>query len=226
MARRPRTIPAGMPQHVVQRGNNRQICFAAEDDYATYALWLSEAAEIFRVQVHAWVFMTNHIHLLATPLKEAALSSMMQHLGRRYVRYFNSTYRRTGTLWEGRFKSCLVQSEQYLLACQRYIEMNPVKAGMVSHPSQYHWSSYSAHALGTDPALWTPHEQYLILGKTPNERQQNYIELFKNSLPNERIQQSLNQGLALGNDRFREEIEQLTGVRQQLLKPGRKRKER
>ncbi|WP_432696290.1 transposase [Marinobacterium sp. YM272] len=149
---------------------------------------------------------------------------MMQHLGRRYVRYFNSRYRRTGTLWEGRFKSWLIQPEQYLLACQRYIEMNPVKARMVEHPSQYHWSSYQAHAQGIDSVLWTPHQQYLNLGKNMTERQRNYKELFKKPLPDERILQSFNQGLALGNDRFRDEIERLTGVRQQLLKPGRKKR--
>ncbi|MBV1787106.1 transposase [Marinobacterium sp. D7] len=225
MTRRPRICPEGIPQHIIQRGNNRQVCFTKDDDYATYAQWLAEASERYEVQIHAWVFMTNHVHLLATPLKEGALSSMMQHLGRRYVRYFNNMYQRTGTLWEGRFKSCLVHSEHYLLICQRYIEMNPVKAGMVRHPSQYHWSSYHAHAQGVDAALWTPHDQYLSLGKNKTERQKTYRELFETSLPEEQVQHirlSVNQGLPLGNDRFRDEIERLTGIRQQPLKPGRK----
>ncbi|WP_432696292.1 transposase [Marinobacterium sp. YM272] len=171
--------------------------------------------------------MTNHVHLLATPLKAGAVSAMMQHLGRHYVRYFNRAYQRTGTLWEGRFKSCLVQSEQYLLTCQRYIELNPVRARMVGPPADYHWSSYHAHAQGIDTELWTPHELYLSLGKNGTERQQHYQALFVNPLPSEqlqRIQQSVNQGLALGNDRFRNEIEILTGVRQKMLKAGRKKK--
>lgn len=148
MARKPRLDLVGVPQHIIQRGNNRDICFVANDDYAAYTHWLQETSQKYDVAVHAWVFMTNHVHLLATPAVKGAVSKMMQSIGRRYVQYFNHTYRRSGTLWEGRFKSCLVDSEQYLLECYRYIELNPVRAGMVDEPSKYRWSSYCINALG------------------------------------------------------------------------------
>ena len=128
MARLSRLCPAGVPQHIIQRGNNRQACFAPDQDMAAYAHWLAEAAEKYQVSIHAWVFMTNHVHLLVTPSSKDGISKMMQTLGRQYVRYFNYIYQRSGTLWEGRFKSCVVDAEDYLLICQRYIELNPVRA--------------------------------------------------------------------------------------------------
>ena len=137
MARLPRICLPGIAQHVIQRGNNRQVCFGANDDFAAYAHWLEEYAEKYHVAVHAWVFMTNHVHLLVTPTTADGVSRLMQSLGRRYVRYFNHTYQRSGTLWEGRFKSCVVEDDSYLLLCQRYIELNPVRAGMVEHPADY-----------------------------------------------------------------------------------------
>jgi putative transposase len=137
VARLPRICLPGTPQHVIQRGNNRQVCFVAEQDFAAYAHWLRQFADKYRVEIHAWVFMTNHVHLLATPHGPEGLSKMMQSLGRQYVRYFNHTYRRTGTLWEGRYKSCIVDAEAYLLHCQRYIELNPVRAAMVNDPADY-----------------------------------------------------------------------------------------
>lgn len=114
--------------------NNRQATFASDEDFAAYAHWLEEYSAQYQVAIHAWVFMTNHVHLLMTPSTDEGISRLMQSLGRRYVRYFNYTYQRTGTLWEGRFKSCVVSAEEYLLQCQRYIEMNPVRAGMVNSP--------------------------------------------------------------------------------------------
>ena len=134
MPRRKRLCPTGVPQHILQRGNNRQACFATDNDIAAYANWLAEAVDKYKVAIHAWVFMTNHVPLLVTPRREGCISAMMQYLGRYYVRYFNITYERTGTLWEGRFRSCLVQTETYLLVCHRYIELNPVRAGMVADP--------------------------------------------------------------------------------------------
>jgi len=223
MARRLRICPVGIPQHIIQRGNNRQVCFAGEVDFAAYTQWLTEASKHYRVEVHAWVFMTNHVHLLATPLQEGAVSAMMQYMGRRYVRYFNSVYQRSGTLWEGRFKSSLVHSASYLLTCQRYIELNPVRARMVSQPGDYHWSSYHAHARGINSELWTPHEQYMGLGQTKVSRLMAYRELFEELIPKDEIQlirQSVNKGVPLGNERFRTEIERLTGIRQHALKPG------
>jgi len=226
MARKLRICPAKIPQHIIQRGNNRQVCFAAEADFAAYTQWLTEAAEHYGVQVHAWVFMINHVHLLATPLEDGAVSAMMQCIGRRYVRYFNMVYLRTGTLWEGRFKSCLIHSDNYLLTCQRYIELNPVRARMVSQPEEYHWSSYHANARGINSELWTPHEQYLDLGQTKESRLKAYCGLFETLIQEneiDMIRQAVNQGLPLGSNRFRTEMEHLTGIRQHALKRGPKR---
>ncbi|MBV1790838.1 transposase [Marinobacterium sp. D7] len=206
---------------VTQRGNNRQVCFNSDEDLAAYAHWLKELSQKYSVQIHAWVFMTNHVHLLATSMEEGGASRLMQSLGRQYVRYFNHTYRRSGTLWEGRFKSCLVQIEEYLLQCYRYIELNPVRAGMVSDPSDYVWSSYRCNALGVKSDLLTPHGQYLCLGKTEDERLANYRALFNAHLNREAladIQDSVNKGLALGNERFKEQIE---GNLKRRVRPGR-----
>ena len=148
MPRKQRCCPPGLPVHVVQRGNNRQICFAEDVDFKAYAHWLREGAGKYGVEVHAWVLMTNHVHLLATPRAPDAISRCMQFIGRLYVRRFNCRYQRSGTLFEGRFRSSIVQNRTYLLACQRYIELNPVRAGMVSDPANYPWSSYRAHAFG------------------------------------------------------------------------------
>ena len=139
MTRRNRACPAGVAQRLIQRGNNRQPCFVRDEDSAAYAHWLREAAERFEVAVHAWVLMTNHVHLLATPATDDGISRMMQHLGLRYVRYFNHVHERTGTLWEGRYKACLAQDAEYSLQCYHYIELNPVRAGMVSDPADYRW---------------------------------------------------------------------------------------
>jgi putative transposase len=179
MARLARVALVGVPQHIIQRGNNRQACFAGEEDMKAYLHWVKELSMRHQIDVHAWVLMTNHVHLLCTPWKENAVSQMMQSIGRLYVRYFNRTYRRSGTLWEGRFKSCLVQSDCYLLELYRYIELNPVRANMVDEPSDYSWSSYAINALGVESELQTPHPEYLALGTTKEERLRNYRELFK-----------------------------------------------
>ena len=223
MPRRRRQCPAGVPVHVIQRGNNRQVCFASDADLKAYAHWLAEGAEKFSVAIHAWVFMTNHVHLLVTPRFGDSISRCMQFLGRLYVRYFNFTYRRSGTLFEGRFKSCLVQSNSYLLACQRYIELNPVRAGMVSDPADYSWSSYRAHAFGQAARMWDPHQEYLALGSNNVFRTQAYRKLFRTELDTELIddiRNAINTGVVLGNDRFRKEVEQLTGQRMHHLKRG------
>ncbi|MCW8965815.1 MAG: transposase [Candidatus Pacearchaeota archaeon] len=228
MARLPRIGPLGIPQHIIQRGNNRQVCFAGEQDMGVYAHYLEEYAQQFSVAIHAWVFMTNHVHLLATPYDHEAVSKMMQALGRRYVRYFNREYRRSGTLWEGRFKSSLVQSEVYLLQCQRYIELNPVRANMVSDPAEYVWSSYQSNALGKKIALYTPHEEYLKLGKTDEQRQKAYRSLFYSHVEDgliEDIRSAVNKSMAFGNDRFKQEIEALCGRRIRPAKMGRPKKQ-
>lgn len=224
MARLQRISPLGIPQHIIQRGNNRQVCFACEQDMAFYASLLDEYSKKFSVAVHAWAFMTNHVHLLATPLETNGISHMMQAVGRRYVRYFNWTYRRSGTLWEGRFKSSLVQSEMYLLQCQRYIELNPVRAGMVSDPADYVWSSYQCHALGTIINMSTPHDEYLHLGDTESARQAAYRALFSSHVDEvlvNNIRLAVNKGLALGGERFKDEIEHMYRRRVRPARMGR-----
>ena len=224
MARLPRLCPKGHPQHIIQRGNNRQPCFAVNDDFASYACWLNEYSTEFGVDIHAWVFMTNHVHLLATPQTDDAISSMMQALGRRYVRYFNRSYRRTGTLWEGRFKSCIVQTENYLIEVYRYIELNPVRAKMVEQAADYHWSSHHFNALGVNASLATPHEVYTRLAKSIEARREAYRELFVKPQDHamvKNIRDSVQKELALGNDRFKREIEALYGRRVVQAKNGR-----
>ncbi len=226
MARLQRIAHLGIPQHIIQRGNNRQACFACDHDMAFYASLLHEYSKKFSVSLHAWVFMTNHVHLLASPYTISGISNMMQSVGRRYVRYFNSEYRRSGTLWEGRFKSSLVQSEAYLLQCQRYIELNPVRAGMVSEPAQYVWSSYQCHALGKVIKMSTPHEEYLALGDSGSARQSVYRDLFRTHVDGELIKDirmAVNKGLALGDERFKDEIERLYNRRVRSAKMGRPR---
>lgn len=227
MARLTRVAPVGIPQHLIQRGNNRQVCFGNEDDMKAYLNWLKEFSKKYSVDVHAWVLMTNHVHLLCTPREENAISRMMQSIGRMYVRYYNHAYQRSGTLWEGRYKSCLIQSESYLLEVYRYIELNPVTAGMVDDPSEYSWSSYACNALGVATELQTPHPLYLALGKSEKVRLKNYRELFKAHVEpelTEEIRVNINKGLALGDDRFASEIEALTKQRVTKRKAGRPKK--
>jgi len=229
MARLSRLCLPGIPQHIIQRGNNRQVCFGSEEDFAAYARWLAECSSKYKVAIHAWVFMTNHVHLLVTPDTEDGISRMMQTLGRHYVRYFNHLYRRTGTLWEGRFKSCVVDAESYLLVCQQYIELNPVRAGMVGDPSEYPWSSYRANGLGKTIELWCPHRVYRQLGTTLADRASAYRELFSGQLDKptlNSIRQAVNQGMALGSERFKSEIERLAGRRVVPMKRGPKPKEK
>jgi putative transposase len=225
MARLSRICLPGIPQHVIQRGNNRQICFVSDDDMAAYAHWLYAYSLKYEVAVHAWVFMTNHVHLLATPRTSMGVSAMMQSLGRRYVRYFNDTYDRTGTLWEGRYRSSPVEADTYLLVCQRYIELNPVRAGMVDDPGSYRWSSYQCNGLGTNARLLTPHPVYLALGGTADERCAGYRSLFVGHLEETavaEIRNAVNKGMALGKPGFLELVEHLSGRRARPGRPGRK----
>ncbi len=224
MARLPRVSPIGVAQHIIQRGNNHQVCFTQQQDYAAYISWLKNYSDKFSVNIHAWVLMTNHVHLLCTPQSNNGVSAMMQSLGRQYVRYFNDTYKRTGTLWEGRFKSCLVQDEQYLLQLYRYIELNPVRANMVDDPANYPWSSYQINGLGKESTLCTPHALYLSLGKDSSAQQTNYRQLFSSRIDGkliDNIRHNTNRGMAIGNERFKQELEALTGKRMQPSKRGR-----
>jgi putative transposase len=227
MARKARFSPEGVPQHVIQRGNNRQICFGSEEDFKAYLHWLKQYSKKYGVSVHAWVLMTNHVHLLCTPWSVDGLSKMMQSLGRSYVRYFNDTYQRTGTLWEGRFKSCLVNAPEYLFHLYRYIELNPVRAMMVDDPADYIWSSYQCNGLGKQSILLSPHELYQQLGLNTAERLENYRTLFSSHVEDElldNIRKASNKGLVLGNDRFVDEMENLSGRRLKERHRGRPKK--
>ena len=228
MPRQPRIFLPGAPLHLVQRGHNRNACFFEEADYRAYLTWLGEALKKTGCALHAYVLMTNHVHLLLTPPDAQAAAQMMVSLGRRYVQYINRTYQRSGTLWESRYKASVVQSEHYLLLCQRYIELNPVRAGMVDDPAEYHWSSYRANALGFDDALLTPHPLYLAIAQAPEERQQSYRALFRNALGAgimADIQLATRQNQPLGNGHFLDTIATSTGHRREARPRGRPRKQ-
>lgn len=224
MPRKPRFNLPGIPQHIIQRGNNRAPCFFNEPDYWQYLDDLKVSAEKYQCVVHGYVLMTNHVHLLASPSETYSISQMMQALGRRYVYFINQKYGRTGTLWEGRYKSCLVDSEAYLLSCMRYIELNPVRAGMVEHPADYLWSSFKANAFGHANDLVHPHSVYLAIDQNDNERQRIYRELFRDELGKElihNIRESLRHELVLGGSRFKDQIEQESQRQTRLGKAGR-----
>jgi len=224
MARLPRYFVEGQPQHIIQRGNNREPIFAADDDYAFYLECLQDAAERYGCAIHAYVLMTNHVHLLATPETEQSLPKTLQSVGRRYVQYFNYTYQRTGTLWEGRYKATLIDSEHYLLTCMRYIELNPVRAGMVKHPADLGWSSYQYNAQGKENPLLSQHSLYRRLGRNAEARQSAYRQLFRAQLSKadvDAIRETTNKAWVLGNERFREKIELLSGRRTSQKARGR-----
>ena len=209
MPRRARLMLPAVPLHIIQRGNNRQACFFSHADYCAYLQWLDHYASKHRCQVHAYVLMTNHVHLLLSADTLDGAAALMKALGQRYVQLVNRTYRRSGTLWEGRFRSCLTQDDTYLLACQRYIELNPVRAGMVNHPAEYRWSSYRANAQGESNRLVQPHALYQALGATAPERQSAYRELFRYQLDPgivDQIRKATNGNYASGNDRFSEQM--------------------
>jgi len=227
MPRRPRIHLADLPLHIVQRGHNRDACFFAEEDYHAYRHWLGEALKDTGCQLHAYVQMTNHVHLLLTPPEPEAVSRLVISLGRRYVQYINKTYRRTGTLWDSRYKSSLVQADAYLLLCQRYIELNPVRANMVEDPAHYRWSSYRANGLGQADPLLTPHAVYVGLGQSEADRLAAYRALFRPELDADAIgdiRMALDQGQPLGNSRFLDSIEWATGQRREARPRGRPRK--
>lgn len=210
MARSPRIVVPGQPLHLIQRGNNRQPTFYSEEDYRFYLECLHDAASYYSCAMHAYVLMTNHVHLLLTPFNAQSASQCMQAVGRRYVRYINQAYRRSGTLWEGRFKSALIDSERYLLTCSRYIELNPVRAGMATAPGDYRWSSYCGNALGRTDTLITSHFVYQALGDSVEQRAEAYRTLFNRHLTKDdvtAIRDATEEGTILGNDRFRADIE-------------------
>jgi len=225
MARLPRFFIPQQPLHVIQRGNNREPTFASNEDCHFYLRCLQEAAEAQSLTIHAYVLMTNHVHLLVTPESELSLPKTMQSVGRRYVQYFNHVYGRTGTLWEGRYKSTLIDSEHYLLTCMRYIELNPVRAGMVSLPDDYPWSSYRANAQGKPDGLIAPHDLYKRLGRTAEARQAAYRELFRTQVSDadvEAIRDATNKSWVLGDGHFSAKVAALTERRVLPLSRGRR----
>lgn len=226
MTRRARLLLPGTPLHLIQRGHNRSVCFADPEDCLAYLQLLEEASHDNGIAIHAYVLMTNHVHLLATPRGDPqAISAMMKRLGQVYAQRFNRRYRRTGALFEGRFRSCLVGEFRYLLTCHAYIELNPVRAGMVAHPADYRWSSYAANAQGSPDPIVTPHAALHDLGASPAARQQAYRELFRGRLAEgqiDEIRSATHSGLVLGTTHFQQQVAELLGRRTVPGTPGRK----
>jgi putative transposase len=219
MARHPRLILPDVALHIIQRGNNRNACFRVDSDYLTYLAYLRHLSAKYECGVHAYCLMTNHVHLLLTPAASDSCGLMMRDLGRCYLRYFNRRHGRTGTLWEGRFRACIVESPEYVLGCYRYIELNPARAGMVNHPSAYLWSSYAANSgMRADPMV-KPHCEYLALSEYPGARDAAYRGLFEKSFDErllQAIRDSTNGGYPLARDSFRSRL----AGRAQRGKPG------
>jgi len=223
MARLPRLNLAGAPQHILQRGNNRQVCFFEEQDYKVYLVKLLEYSKKYEVDIHAFVLMTNHVHLLVTPSTSQGVSQMMQSLGRYYVRYINVKYKRSGTLWEGRYKSTIVQTDLYFLCVMRYIEMNPVRAKMVEIATEYPWSSFRHNGLGKKIELITHHAVYQSLAPNKKERLKAYIGLFDQQLAEHTLQEirtATNKSWVLGDASFKRQTEEHIGRRCGPIKRG------
>ena len=224
MPRQPRLVLPGIALHVIQRGNNRQACFRGETDCLLYLLHLRDLAARHGCAVHAYCLMPNHVHLLMSPSDEHGLSTLMRDLGQRYVQYVNRTYGRSGTLWEGRYRSCIAESARYVLACYRYIELNPVRASIADAPGHYRWSSYRANADGSDDRLLTCHAEYLALGEDGASRRRAYRDLVHDGLEPtilKRIREATNGGYPLGSESFAAETLLARGWKLAPGKPGR-----
>lgn len=224
MARLSRLTVPGYPHHVIQRGNNRQAIFASSADYQMLLALLLENAQKFGVAVHAYVLMTNHFHILATPEKSDGLPLMMQAVGRRYVRYFNDRQGRSGTLWEGRYRSTLIQTDRYLLICMAYFDLNPVRAGLVREAKDYEWSSHRHYIGQYGDKLITPHPLLWTLGNTPFSREAAYADLVSSGItPAQQgeLTRSVLSGWALGGEDFVTELQKRTGRRATQVQAGR-----
>jgi putative transposase len=211
MARLPRLVLPNHPHHIIQEGNDRQLIFRDDEDYQRFLGWLKESAREFKVSVHAYALMPNHLHLLASPSTEEGLARMMQRVGRYYVPWFNQKYERLGGLFRGRFKTSLIDPERYFMTCSRYIEFNPVRSGMVSDPVDYRWSSYAHHAGVRQESLIVDHALYWGLGNTPFQREAAYIELARQPLSVaelDSINQAVLKGWPLGSDAFKTQLQQ------------------
>jgi putative transposase len=228
MPRRARIVAAGYPMHVILRGIDRAAVFFDEEDRTFFLETLAAVAAEESVAVHAYVLMTNHIHLLMTATRDNGVAAVMKRLGQRYVQHVNRTYRRTGGLFEGRFRSSLIEADAYLLACQRYIELNPVRASMVPAPGAYPWSSYRANALGGTNPVVTPHALYRELAGSDETRLAAYRRLFEDVLSAEllrRLRDCTNGGFVIGSPRFERQVAAMVGRRTWKGSPGRPRKE-
>lgn len=226
MARLPRLTVPGYPHHIIQRGNNRQPIFSGEADYRMLMDLLDEHAREAQVAVHAYVLMSNHFHLVATPESAEGIPRMMQAVGRRYVRYFNQRNQRTGTLWEGRYKSTLIQAERYLLACMVYLDLNPVRAGMAADPAAYPWSSHGHYTGVAVDRLVTPHSLYWELGNTPFSREVAYAELVRSGIGSDQqraLTDSAMRGWALGDTDYVADLQRQTARRVVRTRAGRPR---
>jgi putative transposase len=224
MARLPRLTLPGFVHHVIQRGNDRQVIVRDDADRETLLTLISENAVKHQVALHAYVLMDNHFHLLLTPETVEGVPQMMQAVGRRYVRYFNDRHRRTGTLWEGRYRSTLIQSERYLVACMAYLDLNPVRAGMVSAPEEFAWSSHRHYAGRASDRRLTPHALYWEMGNTPFAREAAYAEMVRAGIPagvQHAVTESALHGWALGDAGFSSSLEQQTPRRLLPGRPGR-----
>ena len=227
MPRRARLAVAGIPWHIIQRGNNRSACFFTEEDYRYYLEQLQYQSAHFDCAVHAYCLMTNHVHLLLTPNQPSGPSLMMKNLGQRFVQYINRTHKRSGTLWEGRFKSCLAQDEGYALQCYRYIELNPVRARMVAHPAEYPWSSFHCNGGVEVSELISAHPSYSGLGSSEEQRRKTYRELIEAPIPKQQLAQiraATNGNYVYGNAGFQDEIELALNRRVSPGRVGRPRK--
>ena len=224
MARLPRLTLPGYPHHIIQRGNNSQPIFATAADYQTLLDALHENAQKYKVAIHAYVLMPNHFHLLATPETADGLPQMMQAVGRSYVRWFNAAQGRTGTLWEGRYKSTVLDARQYLLPCMVYLDLNPVRAGLVGQAADYAWSSHSHYIGQRVDKLITPHPQYWALGNTPFAREAAYAKLVHDgvsAVQQAELTDAALRGWALGSPAFVAELQNLTERRLTKAMAGR-----
>ncbi len=222
MARTSRIVVPNLPHHIIQQGNDRQPIFRDDEDCQLFLGWMREASRQFKVAIHAYALMGNHLHLLATPSDAQGLARMMQLLGRFYVPYFNRKYDRTGTLWQGRFKTSVIESDQFFLACTRYIEMNPVRAGLVAHPAEYKWTSYAHHVGDKPDSLIADHPLYWALGNTPFEREAAYKHFMQQPAAQEEIEslrQAVMKGRALGSEQFQIQLEKRMNRR---VRPGKR----
>ena len=223
MPRSLRLILPGVAVHIIQRGNNRAACFLSDNDYLVYLAHLRQLSEKCECAVHAYCLMTNHVHLLVTPSDAAAITTLMRDLGQRYVQYFNGRHERSGTLWEGRFRSCIAESAHYVLGCYRYIEFNPVRARMVDHPIGYLWSSYAVNSgMRSDPLI-TPHPEYAALANEPESRCAAYRRLFEERLDpavQQAIRDATNSGYPLASETFKATVLAPLGWKVEPAKPG------